>query len=435
MVKRIPIAGLALTLLCLGCGGKEVLFTSDITGSVTDLNGNPVRGARVWTADGETITSVSGAYVLERVRDGDVLVQAEIFQDGIRLSGQNVARTFPYERSQNVNIAVTPDSTQARLGGYVRDGLGSPLENARVFAYGGALTSQMAITDRTGWYEMAGLAQGVEYVVSAGGRGYRSAQAVISINSNAGHRLDLTVGQAGNPKLPAPANLSAVSWVSPVTRSSQQDRDTYEWIKRMIDPRRAKLGTPRPQGRGPSSFIEVDLFWDPVQNSDLLGYGIYRAMNPNGPADYVDFCDEPLGATFVDLDARLTYGSTYYYQITALNTIYPDDPNRSESAPSDFVGVITLNPLALGPVGTDPVTFTWSGGSGAEAYIVYLFDAFPNVNVASFWNTEERPTNQLFQPYDGPPLVTGRRYYFLVLGIADMATARTLSDIGSFVAP
>jgi hypothetical protein len=434
MVRLLPLAILS-ALLSLGCGGKEVLFTSDITGAVTDLSGNPVRGARVWTADGETITSVSGAYVLERVREGDVVVQAEILRDGVRYSGQNVARTFPYERSQNVNIAVSPDSTQARLGGYVRDNTGAPLESARVFAYGGALTSQLAITDRTGWYEMAGLAQGVQYVVSAGGRGYRSAQAVITITSNAGHRLDLTVGQPGNPKLPAPANLSAVSWVSPITRSSEQDCETYDWIKRMIDPRRALLGPRRPHGRGPTSFVEVDLFWDPVQSSDLLGYGVYRATNPNGPADYVDFCDEPLGATYVDLDARLAYNSIYYYQITALNTIYPDDPNRSESAPSNLVGVLTLNPLVLGPVGSNPVTFTWSGGSGAEAYIVYLFDEFPKINVTSFWNTEDRPTDQLFQTYDGPPLVSGRRYYFLVLGIANQATARNLSDIGSFAAP
>ena len=125
----------ALALILAGCGGFTGPRTSTITGTVLDVDGVQVTGARVWTLDSSTTTSTSGAYVLERSRAGEVKITAEITRNGVLYRGLNHALNFENEQSQNLNIVVGAVSEAAKLVGTVRDREGFLLENVSVWAF------------------------------------------------------------------------------------------------------------------------------------------------------------------------------------------------------------------------------------------------------------------------------------------------------------
>jgi hypothetical protein len=428
------LAGLAALLLsgCGGSGGGSA--KGEVAGIVSDANGNPVRGARVFASGKETYSNSSGAFVLSGVGEGDHLIRAEITQNGVDFNGQNVARIFRGERSKSLNIAVVRRELQARLHGTVRDRFGNRLIGVRIFAMGNALTASMAITDSNGDYSLRGLMAGVTYALTATGRTYDSDLDTVILAANEDREMNFVLGDGSNPAMPAPENLVAVAWTSPfeATRSSARQREGLEAVKAMVDPRRK-----RTQGRTTinGNHVEVDLFWDPyfANFSSLLGFGIYRATSAGGASTAIDFMRDPNAAFFMDIEEALREHTNYYYEITALNVWYPDTFN-SESDFSNRYGVRTLGDLFLNPATQGPLTFRWQAGSGAESYIVYLFENFPGIGQTSVWNNESSPAVGTSLVYSGPALQSGRRYYYVVLGVANGNDSRTISIIDDFVA-
>lgn len=417
-------------LLVAGCGGQGGVRTSRITGTVTDINGNPAREARV-TADGAVaFTTVTGVYTISGVRAADLLVRAEINQDGALYRGENVARTFPNEPTQNVNIVVAPTSQLASLEGTVTDRAGRRIQGASVFALAGGLSSSRAITDRNGRYSMGGLVAGFQYTVSAGGSGYRSDETSVLLSGGERRTMDFVLSDAGPGGLPPPANVDAVAWTSPASGRSERGGDAYENLKRLFDPRRVQM--PRGRDTAAGNPIEIDVFWDPVQSTDLLGYGVYRARADAGPYLEHDFLRDPLAGAYVDLDPAILQNTAYFYRLTSLDTRFPQGVD-SESGFSSSAAVVTLGDLQLDSIRHSPLTFRWLGGSGAQSYIVFLFDRFPGIGVSSFWDTISQRTSNLQQPYTGPGLQVGRRYYYLVLGLANSDRSRTISVVGEFI--
>ena len=136
---------------------------------------------------------------------------------------------------------------------------------------------------------------------------------------------------------------------------------------------------------------------------------------------------------YIDADADLQEFETWSYEITALNTNYPDTGN-SESDPSNIVTVQTLSDLFLNSLLQSPLTFRWQSGSGAEEYIVYLFDEFPGIGVDPIWDNSASPTTNTQLTYTGPSLQSGHRYFYLVLGLANGQGSRTISVVDDFVA-
>ncbi|MBX7132781.1 MAG: carboxypeptidase-like regulatory domain-containing protein [Fimbriimonadaceae bacterium] len=435
------LALLALTALW-GCGGSGSggggggARTATIAGTVSDINGNPVRGAKVSTRDGSTVTSTSGAYWLDRQRADNLDVKAEIVQNGVRYRGQNVAVTLQDLPTQSVNIVVAPENQLASIRGVVEDRDGARLAGASVFAYDtGILSSQRTVTNANGEYELFGLVSGLNYTVVAGGREYRSDVDQVLLSDGERQTVNFTLGTPGNPQMEPPQNLSVTSWTSPrAAARAARDRDVLDNMKRIFDKPKAtrkRMSASRLSTRG--NFIEVDLEFDPIDSLELLGYGIYRARG-NGPFTAIDFLREPLAGYYVDLDEFLRPDSDYTYAVTSLSVMYPDFPAQSESDFSNEATVLTLDDLVGIGVNQDPVEFFWDGGSGAETYVVYLFDQFPGIGVESIWNNEENPVAGNNLAYSGPNLDFGRRYYYLVLGLADNNAARTLSAVGEFIA-
>jgi hypothetical protein len=164
----------------------------------------------------------------------------------------------------------------------------------------------------------------------------------------------------------------------------------------------------------------------------LLGYGIYRAISSNGNSTAVDFLRDPETTFFMDLDEQLRENTNYYYEITALNVRYPNTGN-SESDFSNRYGVRTLGDMnTLEPL-QGPLQFRWIQASSATGYYIFLFDEFPDFGVQEIWSTPNPVTGVSFF-YNGPGLVSGRRYYYVILAVANNDDSRSLSQIQSFVA-
>lgn len=426
-----------------GGGGGNNARNAEVAGVVIDLDGNAVRGARVWINEfGDTDSNSSGAYVLEGVSEGDWRVRASVTRDGTTYEAETVVRVFNGERAKNVNLTVIAETDQARIHGQVVDNQGFVVENAHVFAIPtyvegeqetGVLSSVMELTNGNGRFSMDKLAGNIEYKLTASGIGFNSDVEVVIVNPGQEEEVLLTLKNATNPLLPAPTNLVAVSWTSPseVTRSPQLASAT-ENLKRLFDPRIPKKKVTRDTING--NWIEIDLFWDAYPDNDShIGFGVYRRFGNSGDFDAIDFLRDPEAEIFEDADRNLQEFETWSYLITALNTRYPDTAN-SQSDDSNIASVETLGDLILNPVAQGPLRFRWQSGSGAEDYVVYLFDEYPSIGVGSIWNNFSSPTVGTEQTYTGAPLQSGRRYYYVVIGSANSDFSRTISEVGTFVA-
>lgn len=414
-----------------GSGGGTGAKTAVITGSVLDLDSNPVRDARVYTIDNSTTTTNTGAYVLTGNRAGEVIVYAEYRKDGVWYRGQTWALLFDNEQSNNANIIVAAEDELGRVEGTVRDRSGNLLENVSVFAYSTAGSAQRAFTDSAGRYELRQLIGGVEYEIKAVGQGYRGDYDTIVVRSGDTRELNLVMGDPARPALTAPENLGVTTWVSPPESRQEAGRSPYEALKRIVDPTRADRPARRVRNDlRTDMLVEADLLWDEQRFADHLGWGIYRSTGA-GTLRALDFMADPLAAYYVDLG--LEPMSTYRYGVTTLSADYPEDPDRTESDLSDIVSAETLDLLELRPVETAPLTFRWDDASGADRFTIYVFNQFPGIGVDSIWNNENDRAAGTSYVYNGPRLQPGRTYHYMVLGSANGGDSYTISRVGTFV--
>lgn len=427
-----------VALVCAGCaGGGNSAFNGKISGIVFDINGGVVRDARVWvdlpgSEDPETQTNSAGSYILENVPEGVQIVRAEVRdENNLRYYGQNMIQVFEGENSKSTNICVVRDNQLAAIKGTVRDRNGFLVAGAKVYAIGGnGLSSNYVITGEDGDYILGGLQAGITYDVSASARFFGNDEDQVNLNAAEERIINFTLNNSTDPLLPAPQNLSAIVWTSPREMTRSNELRAIEGIKRLFDPRRPTKADGRLSIGG--NWIEVDLFWDPVVRNQLLGYGIYRGTTSSGPLTPIDFLRDVFAEMYIDLDEGLAENVNYYYEITALSTEYPDT-NNSESDPSNRYGVTALGDLDLLPELTGPLTFRWTAARNATSYIVYVFDEYPRIDITEIW--ESPRTSGTDMVYTGPGLVSGRTYYYVVLGLANNDDSRTISVVESFVAP
>lgn len=428
-------------LLLAGCGGGGTSTVGTITGFIEDVNGNPVRNARVFVDGGpQTFSNSAGSYRLVDV-SGDVrIIKASVSQDGVSYSGQNTVQIFNGETSKSVNITMGRSNQMAKLTGTVVDRNGLLVEGAHVFAAAsngsGTVTvfsSSYVLTDSNGEFTMPTLIGGQAYSVIASAVGYDSDPDTVTISAGQTQDLLFTLKNATDPLLPPPANLFGQAWTTPreITTRVPGQRAALEAVKNMIDPRRSSHRQSRDTSNG--NFVEIDLEWDPMSNPSLIGFEIYRAPGSVGYGSLqgVNFYRDPQATLYEDMDSSFQENQTYSYAVTAFNT-NAGDTNNSESDFSNLVVVTTLGDLFLDSVTAGPVTFHWEAASGADNYQVYVFDRIPSIGITSIWNANTTSTQLA---YGGPALTSGHTYYYVVLGQANGATSKTLSQIDSFIAP
>jgi len=443
-VKWISVFVAVAVILACGGSGDEGRGRGTVAGNVSDLDGNPVRGGLIF-ANGDraksTRTNSTGAFLLLNVREGNSRVSAEITKNGVTYYGENVIAVFANEASKSLNITVGRADQLAKLTGTVRNRFGEPVEGARVFANSGDLSSSMAVTDQNGRYTINALHPNRPYTIQASALGFDSDTDSFTFSIRQERRQDFLLSNPRDVGFNPPNDLSAVAWTSPreVTRSPQVAR-THEAIKQMLDPRRAERAkTRRPLVTALGNWIEVDLYWSPIVNDSLLGYGIYRGVEAQGQTRGIEFLRDPLAGFFADQDQDLREGRAYFYEITALNVLYPDTFN-SESDFSNRFGVRPIGDVTVRSVSKNPLRFNWNVASGAERYIVYVYDRLPDFGVSPLWPVTQAEfdaatTTGTSLTYTGPNLGSGTKYYFVVaLDSRDGNDAVSVSPVISFQA-
>ena len=436
-------------VILAGCGGENKVGV--VSGTITDIEGDPVADAEVFAANAvnsRTRSLHNGTYYLTNVPDRFTIIRARAVINGVEYTGQNIAQVFENEQSKSVNIMIAPANRQGAVEGFVRDALGRGIEGARVFV-GGALSSALAVTDRRGFYRITGLPAGYEYPVVASAPDYENDKRTVSIVAGETALLSFTLNDSRNRPVQAPINLSATAWTMPrvltATRSAPRERDAYNAIRALFDdkPRTRRTVASRATS---DYWIEIDLRWEYQEQLSLLGYGIYRGrtideLNRNAIA----FLRDPLADFFADLDPALQPDVTYYYEMVALNTDYLNDLPGTVSGRSNRVSARPFTPIAITrPFPNeivDGLLLQWTPVPNADYYLVLVYNRFPDYQVAPYFPTDLNNPGaaKVFAPatslvYTGPPLVSGRTYYAVVLAFTNNRNTCAISQIVPFQA-
>lgn len=435
--SQIAFGILALTLIACGGGGTQ---TGSVSGLILDTDGNPVRGARVYVENSpvrETVSNSSGSFSLTGVVADNLQVKASISKGSTTFYGENFVQVFGNENSQSMNVVVMPLSQVAAVQGTVTESSrGVRVQGARITAKpttGSQFATAQTITDSNGNYFLNGLQSGVSYQIIASFSGFRSTDAARIPSAGVTISQNFTLQNSTDGVIPSPTNLSAVAWTSPGEIS--RDRvaaQAIDNVKKFIDVRYKKSAT-RVTANG--NAVEVQLFWDKFDSLNILGYEIWRKRG-NGDWSGIDFLRDPISESYLDSDQELRENLAYSYAVAGGNSNYPNTDNSA----GDFSNTVSVTPLGdmfVNSVNTGggQVTFNWQAVNGASNYTIYVFSEYPGVRVTSYANNFNSPATGTSWTYNLTPLASGQRYYYLVMGANSDDTARTLSAVGSFVAP
>mgnify|MGYP003860017799 FL=1 len=445
-MKRLLGWIVVISILLAGCGKEQKVGI--ISGTVTDVEGNPVANAEV-TAMGRTISSTrtlhNGTFYLTNVPEGFTTILARARIGNREYTGRQVAQVFPNEQSKNINIMIAPSDLQGSVEGFVLDPLGRGIERARVFA-GGALSSALAITDRRGYYRIDGLPAGFEYPIVASAPGYENDRRTVAIRARETSLRSFTLNYSSNRPVNAPQNLTATAWTMPRELMVTRDNRTlhaYNAIRALFD-KNLRHRPLRPPSRAAGDYwIEVDLSWEFEQQSSLLGYGIFRGTTLQElESNAIAFLRDPLADFFADLDPGLQPNVTYYYEMVALNTDYLDDLPGSSSGRSNraiarpFVPIQIVAPRPNTLVDSRSLIISWTAVERADYYLVLVYDRLPDYQVQPFYPSDlDNPgAAKVFAPntslvYTGPAFSPGRTYYLVVLAFSNDRSTRAISPL------
>jgi fibronectin type 3 domain-containing protein len=116
----------------------------------------------------------------------------------------------------------------------------------------------------------------------------------------------------------------------------------------------------------------VPLSWNTPANggSTITGYRIYRSTTSGAETLYTS-----VGVTNAFTDTAVANGTTYYYQVTALNGVGESARSTQVSATPVAPATVPGTPTASATAGTGSVTLNWTvpsnGGSALTGFIIY----------------------------------------------------------------
>lgn len=471
--------------------------SSLLSGSVTDISGNPIVGAAVVFNGQATTSTLEGTYAIPNVLvpagQTSIVgnVQATKTINGRAWSGQNYLEVLSGEAdTSNIHIVMSPSDTQNVLSGTVSDTAGRLLRGARVFVSNGPFTASTGglffsnlsaigtTTDQNGAYTIAHVPPGTTYTVTASFAGFLNQTfSNIAVNAPpAGPTIQpFQLATSSSSPTPSAVNgMSASAFTVPSTPNrvagASAGAKGFEALKawflarRGIKPghaaaaSRVAMKQKRTRSTPAGSIIEVDLFWDYENINNLFGYEVAQATQLN-PPNFISIAllRDPQADRFADIDAALTPDTNYYYSVARLDTInFPNgDVNAGVGAPGETVAVNPLGPLSLtgpasGAVSAAKPTFSWTAVNRSNLYQIVVYDRYPDLTgdssnpqvVKPIWPTgQQSPDTSIVQApatsqqYQGPALISGHTYYWAVFAQDTVGSAISVSPIQSFIAP
>lgn len=468
-----------------GGGGNNTVFFSTVTGRVTDPDGAPLIGATVTVDSLTTQTTQFGNFRLPNVQIAKVevsrvlVISAQSNVNGVNWTGSNVIEIFrTSDVATNAQLVVSDPATQGEIQGVVRETDGTPIGGASIYASveippanagdpirWANLGAFLAISNANGAYILPDLPNSAHWylVASYPGRLNTRKRSVV-VNPGTSNVINFTLNRSsGTSTVPVAQSIFSISLTYPdsPTRAAGNDVSAirqYLLKKKGFDKRRIAKQSVTATSKGTraapaGSHIENIVTWDFAHLDNLYGYVVLRSINIDSDFKSYGVLQDALADRFSDADSILTPDLNYYYSVSRLDTInFPLSGAEGDPVIPPTV-CSPLQPIALtGPVSSATVlnpVFSWTGVNRASLYQILVYDRFPTLQssfdvsngVTPIWpqNSEQPgtslvPAGRTSQAYQGPALISGRRYYWTVIAADSTGAAYTISPISSFIA-
>jgi len=105
-----------------------------------------------------------------------------------------------------------------------------------------------------------------------------------------------------------------------------------------------KIDGPPAQPSGLAASLSdhvINLSWNTVDEGDMDKYHIYRSMNPNVETNSDNLIDSVSAPVIIYADSNVIHGETYYYVITALDSLGNESIASSEVSETAYILQIT----------------------------------------------------------------------------------------------
>lgn len=434
-----------------------------VIGKVVDVSGNPVPGATVQVQGGgpQATTLSQGGFRLDGVGSGVRRLTASVNSNGVNYTGSTQALVLENADVSNANIQVSPTNQQAAITGTVRDQSGRPLRDARVFlavfvsagsdTSDGSLASLVAFADDQGVYRLNNVPAGVSrYTATASLQGYQNLKQFINnIQPGDVYRQDFTLGGSVGQIGVVPTNAQVFSFtqpsngqrpfaLTPASATAGSPTSAYAQIRRVLSPAYARrlaaghVAQAQRKAQASGSFgayaIQMDLFFDNNQPDSISGFRVYNSEG-NAVLTPYDFLQDPLADVYTDLDPFYVTNQQYNFAVSAITT------DGAETGLSNTTSVVPLDRLTLaqpsnGQTIGNPVTVAWNRINGASSYVVFLYNAFPSVDVDYSQYSAPGGASSLTLPG-----LNSGDYYVVVAAVTSDGSAVSVTPITKFRVP
>ncbi len=395
-----------------------------VSGTVFDVSATGVVGAQLWL-EGESAsvqgwTTYFGSFLLPSVPTGTYTLRAE-YQgaDAQLLVGSRgfVTVTAGEQRRNADLILVTPGQFGNVFGTVRREG-GAVLAGALLYADAGLLRYETH-ADSQGNYSFGEL-PAFYYDLIACAAGHQSQTVPANVSPGGATRVDFTLAPSAGPAPEQPENLVAIAWTYPAT---VDQKATPALLRSLLEAAASGRRGLTAGGRSPEpgTLLEVDLRWAYTGGLEVSAFEVWRGegLEARGP---IGLLADPAAGWYGDIDPYLSAQVTYSYAVRAIGL---DGQKGVCSEPTSARLLGRLRPLspADGALGQALVpTFTWSALPEAQAYLVLMYDSWPEAGQVPIWRSAPVLPPQTSIAYGesgipGPPLQSGTTYYWIVWAI------------------
>ncbi|MDW8122163.1 MAG: carboxypeptidase regulatory-like domain-containing protein [Armatimonadota bacterium] len=424
-----------------------------IVGTVYDRYANGLFGAVVKALDSrgtmvsQTRSGPFGSFYLGALPSGLYRLEAEAEVEGRREVGvQDQVRVEAGKRTVASLVLVDRELT-GEVRGVVLDNIGQPASDALVtsifYALGTdwVLSSRRVRTDPAGRFTFDLLPAG-PIVLTAYKDGFYPGQSSFVLQQEERRTVTINLRLGSDFPTPSPPKkVFAIGETLPVTLPESVRRwvgPPQNFYRSLIWKHRGRshrlsqkvfFASPRQPSRYfPTGFwAQVEVGWD-LPEEPIKGFEIWRAQPESSGWVLRSRLEEPKQSLFADGDFNFQIGPTYLYAVKSIG-LDGRPSHLSEAAPVRLLPVVRLlSPESGETVPLSELVFRWqTSGQSVPFWTVQLFPDLESLLVRDpMWRTV---TTSQSARYDGPPLLSGKSYYWIVIGQdkADWLEARSFT--------